>query len=276
MSMIDRNCPDLSVRQQVELLDVPRSTLYYQSVADLEEDHNLMRRIDEIYTQQPFYGYRKITDTLRNEDGLIINHKKVRRLMQEMGLVAIYPKPKTSVANAEHQVYPYRLRGVNITHPNHVWATDITYIRMQQGFVYLVAVIDWYSRYILSWQLSNTMEAEFCLEALNQALKIATPSIFNTDQGAQFTSQAFTGILKNHNINISMNGKGRCVDNMIIERFWRSLKYEDVYIKDYDTVKIARDNIAAYIHFYNHTRPHQALQYVTPAKCYNKIIQGEL
>jgi len=273
MSMIETDHPDLSVRYQADLLGISRSTFYYQPVDISESEHNIMCRIDEIYTQSPFYGHRRITDTLKKDDKLSINRKKVRRLMQKMGLVAIYPKPKTSIANTEHKVYPYLLRGIKITHPNHVWATDITYIRMEKGFLYLVAVIDWYSRYILSWQLSNTMDVTFCLEALNQALETATPTIFNTDQGAQFTSCAFTNILKNKQINISMNGKGRCIDNMVIERFWRSLKYEDVYLKDYNTVKTAYDNIAAYINFYNNKRPHQALQSSTPINCYNKIIK---
>jgi len=187
-----------------------------------------------------------------------------------MGLVAIYPKPNTSKGNKQHLIYPYLLKGLDISYPNHVWATDITYIRMQRGFVYLVAVIDWYSRFILAWQLSNTMEAAFCCEALHQALGKAKPEIFNSDQGAQFTSDAFTSVLKEQKVSISMNGKGRCVDNMIIERFWRALKYEDVYLRDYQSVAEARYYIQRYIQFYNQKRHHQALDYQTPEQKYQQ------
>ena len=263
----------LSVRKQADLLGVFRSNLYYKPVEISAANHEVMRQIDEIYTAQPFYGYRRIGHVLR-QNNLLVNDKKVRRLMRQMGLVAIYPKPNTSLANAAHVKYPYLLKNLDITRPNQVWATDITYIRMPHGFLYLVAVIDWYSRYIVSWELSNTMEVEFCNDTLNNALKLTKPEIFNSDQGAQFTSNSFTNILKKHDIKISMNGKGRCVDNMIIERFWRSVKYEEVYLKDYNSVTIAQQNIADYIHFYNHVRPHQALEYDTPECRYNETEGG--
>ena len=268
MQMLDTKDNNLSIRHQAKLLDISRSNLYYRPVPTSEYDHQIMQSIDRIYTSHPYYGYRRINEQLKREYQLFVNHKKIRGLMQIMGISAIYPKPKTSRANSDHQVYPYLLNGININYPNDVWATDITYIPMHKGFLYLVAIIDWYSRYVLSWQLSNTMDASFCINALNDALKIAQPIIFNTDQGAQFTAHAFTKLLKANKIEISMNGKGRCVDNIIIERFWRSIKYENVYIYDYNTTYSAQQNISKYIDFYNNQRPHQALDYRTPSEMY--------
>lgn len=202
------------------------------------------------------------------EQGYDVNPKRVRRLMQQMGLEAIYPKPRTTVVDRAHRIYPYLLRGVAITRPNQVWSTDITYIPMQNGFMYLTAVIDWYSRYVLSWQLSNTLDTHFCLEALHEALQIGQPDLFNTDQGVQFTSLAFTSVLEAAAIRISMDGKGRALDNIFVERLWRTLKYEDIYLKRYAVVPDLYAGLTAYFRFYNHERPHQSLAYCTPAAVY--------
>lgn len=223
-----------------------------------------MRLIDEQYTERPIYGRRKMTIYLRQK-GYDVNPKRIRRLMQKMGLEAIYPKPRTSVANQEHKIYPYLLRWLEITRPNQVWSTDITYIRMQKGFMYLVAVIDWYSRYVLSWQLSNTLDSAFCVDALQRALQIGRPEIFNTDQGAQFTASAFTSVLEDAHIRISMDGKGRALDNIFVERLWRSVKYEDIYLNEYATVPALYTGVDNYFRFYNQERPHQSLAYSTPA-----------
>lgn len=232
-----------------------------------------MDKIDKIYTKYPFYGQRRIRIIL-GRDGIEIGRKKIRTLMHIMGITAIYPKPNTSRANSEHQKYPYLLRKLKIIKPNQVWATDITYIKVQQGWLYLVAIIDWYSRFIISWQTSITLEAEFCFYALEQSLQhFKHPEIFNSDQGTQFTSNDFTGLLKQtrsqHKIKISMDGIGRCFDNIIIERFWRNIKYEDVYIKDYANVADANHQIATYINFYNNERPHQSLHDKTPKEVYH-------
>ena len=226
-----------------------------------------MRLIDEIYTRWPFYGSRKIVQALK-QDSHKINRKRVQRLMRIMGIEAIYPKPNLSLRAKEHRVFPYLLRDVKITHIDQVWSTDITYIPMASGFMYLVAIIDWYSRYILSWQLSNTLDVHFCLDALDMALGKTQPEIFNTDQGPQFTSQSFLRKLENEKIQISMDGKGRALDNIYIERFWRSLKYENIYLQDYQTVQDLQKGLAAYIEFYNKERIHQALSYKTPAMIY--------
>jgi putative transposase len=225
-----------------------------------------MRKLDELYTQYPFYGVRKMTAAL-HQQGYLVNVKRVRRLLRKMGLEAIYPKPNLSKTGGKaSQHYPYLLRGLDINQINQVWSTDITYIRLESGFVYLVAVIDWYSRYILSWQLSNTLDVQFCLDALDFSLQQGTPQIFNTDQGSQFTSLSFTNVLLEHNIQISQDGRGRALDNIFVERFWRSLKYEEVYIKSYTCVAEAMEGIGNYIDFYNHHRPHQSLSYLTPAQ----------
>ena len=226
-----------------------------------------MRLLDEQYTHTPFYGVRRMTAWLRSQ-GYGVNSKRVRRLLRTMGLETIYPKRRTTQPHPEHRVYPYLLREVTPNGVNHVWSTDITYIRLRSGFIYLVAVMDWYSRYVLSWALSITMDVGFCLEALDQALKIAHPDIFNSDQGAQFTSLAFTERLEAAGIQISMDGRGRALDNVFVERLWRSVKYEEVYVKDYETPGEARQGLGNYFHFYNEERPHQALDDRTPAAVY--------
>jgi len=222
-----------------------------------------MKLIDRQYTKRPFYGSRQMRNHLRLSD-YKINRKRVQRLMRLMGLEAIYPKPRTSIPNKEHKIYPYLLRDVSVEHINQVWSTDITYIPITGGFMYLVAVIDWYSRYVLSWRLSNTMDVNFCLEALEDALKMGTPGIFNMDQGSQFTSSEFTGRLKDADIKISMDGRGRAFDNIFIERLWRSVKYEDIYLKDYQTVLELYNGLKEYFIFYNSERPHQALGGIPP------------
>jgi putative transposase len=228
-----------------------------------------MRLLDTQYTATPFYGMRRMTAWLRTQ-GYGVNHKRVARLMQQMGIAAIYAKPKLSQATAGHALYPYVLRGVKVARVNHVWSTDSTYIRLHQGFVYLVAVMDWFSRYVLSWALSVTLDGQFCREALLQALRYgARPEIFNTDQGVQFTSSDFTGLLKHEGIQISMDGRGRALDNVFVERLWRTVKYEEVYLKDYTTVREARQGLGAYFTFYNNERLHQALGYQTPAAVYH-------
>jgi putative transposase len=259
--------PEISVRRQCELLDVHRSGLYYQPVGESQENLLLMRLLDEQYTRTPFYGSRKMTEWLATV-GQEVNRKRVSRLMEVLGIQAVYPKPKLSQSGEGHRIYPYLLRGTPVERVNQVWSTDITYIRMAQGFLYLVAVMDWYSRFVLSWSLSLTMEVDFCLEALKRALRRGRPDIFNSDQGAQFTSEKFTGELAERQIAISMDGRGRCMDNIFVERLWRSLKYEEVYLKDYISVAEAQAGIDGYFHFYNYARLHQSLGYRTPAAIY--------
>jgi putative transposase len=224
-----------------------------------------MRLIDEQYLKTPFYGWPRMTAHLRRQ-GHMVNHKRVQRLMRKMGLQAIYPKRRTTVPAQGHKVYPYLLRNLTITRPNQVWSTDITYIPMQRGFMYLVAIMDWYSRYVITWQLSNTLDGRFCLDALEQALAQGCPDIFNTDQGAQFTAQAFTSCLEAADIRISMDGRGRAFDNIFIERLWRSVKYECVYLHEYETVMQLERSLTDYFTLYNHERPHQSLSYHTPAE----------
>jgi putative transposase len=266
--MIEEDHPRLSRRRQCALLGLPRSSLYYCRHSESPENVQLMRVLDEQYTATPFYGVRRMTAWLHSQ-GYPVNHKRVARLMQEMGIAAIYAKPKLSQATAGHTIYPYLLRGVKVARVNQVWSTDITYIRLNQGFVSLVAVMDWCSRYVLSWALSITLDGQFCREALLQAFRHgARPEIFNTDQGAQFTSSDFTGLLKHEGIQISMDGRGRALDNVFVERLWRTVKYEEVYLKDYTTVREARQGLGEYFTFYNHKRLHQALGYQTPATVY--------
>jgi len=252
------------MRRQCELLGVNRSGLYYEPLGESDENLALMRLLDEQYTRTPFYGSRKMVEWLGTQ-GFNVNRKRISRLMALMGIEAVYPKPKLSQPGEGHRIYPYLLRGVEVNRANQVWSTDITYIRMAQGFVYLVAVMDWFSRYVLSWSLSLTMEIDFCIEALKSALRRGRPDIFNSDQGSQFTSEKFTGELTAREIAISMDGRGRCMDNIFIERLWRSLKYEEVYLKDYASVNEARAGIAKYFRFYNQERLHQSLEYRTPA-----------
>lgn len=249
------------------MLGIARSSYYYQPQTESEENLFYMKRIDELYTEYPFYGSRKITAALSKE-GHLVNRKRIQRLMRLMGLEAIYPKPKTTVPSTEHRIYPYLLRGVLIDRPNQVWSTDITYVRMKGGFMYLVAVIDWHSRYVLSWNVSNTMDTEFCLDALDQALSLAQPEIFNTDQGCQFTALKFTERLLAKKIQISMDGKGRALDNIFVERLWRSVKYENIYLMDYrDGLELCQ-GLEKYFHFYNQQRPHQSLNDLTPQELY--------
>lgn len=269
-ALVEPDHPDLSIRHQCELLDLNRATYYYVPATESPLNLALMRLIDEQYMRTPFYGWPRMTIYLHNQ-GYVINHKRVQRLMQKMGIQAIYPKPNLSQANREHKVYPYLLRGVAITRPNQVWSTDITYIPMRNGFMYLVAVMDWYSRYVLSWQLSNTLESTFCIEALHQALAQGRPEIFNTDQGVQFTALAFTKVLEAAKVQISMDSKGRALDNVFVERLWRSVKYEDIYLKSYDTVPALFRGLDAYFTFYNDERPHQGLSYQTPASVYRAL-----
>ena len=227
----------------------------------------VMRLIDETYTKYPFYGVRRITTALKRL-GRCVNHKRVARLMRRMGLEAIYPKPRLSLAKKEHRKYPYLLRNLPIMRPDQVWSTDITYIRLKGGFIYLAAIMDWFSRYVVSWVLSNTLDAFFCVDMLKKALKTARPEIFNSDQGVQFKSDAFTGILEGHCIRISMDGRGRAFDNIFVERLWRTVKYEEVYLKDYSGVRDAKDSLRKYFDFYNNDRPHQSLGYKTPSEVY--------
>jgi putative transposase len=265
--MIDRDHHQLSLVRQCNLLDVSRASVYYRPVPTNAEDLDLMALMDRQYLKTPFYGSRRMRAWLLGE-GHQVNRKRVRRLMRLMGLEAIYRRPNTSKPAPGHRVYPYLLKGVEVNRVNQVWATDITYIPMARGFLYLVAIMDWHSRYVLAWKLSNTMENDFCVAALEEALGKGRPEIFNTDQGAQFTSEAFTGLLLEQGIQVSMDGKGRYQDNIFVERLWRSVKYEEVYLKAYQTVAEARVGINAYLEFYNQQRPHQALGYRTPAEVY--------
>jgi putative transposase len=267
LAMMDREHPELSLVRQCSLLGVSRSSLYYQPVPDSAEDLELMALMDRQYLKTPFYGSRKMTAWLRSQ-GYQVNRKRVRRLMRVMGLQAIYRRPNTSKPAPDHQVYPYLLKGLEINRVNQVWTADITYIPMARGFLYLVAIMDWHSRYVLAWRLSNTLEVDFCMEALAEALSKGRPEVFNTDQGSQFTSEAFTGILLEQGIQISMDGKGRYTDNIFVERLWRSIKYEEVYLKAYGNGTEARAGIGAYLDFYNQERPHQALGYRTPGEVF--------
>lgn len=265
--MVDRKEP-LPVSRQCVLLDLPRSTFYHTPKPVTDEELELMALVDRCHLKHPFYGSRRIRDWLEDQ-GHPINRKRVQRLMRTMGLVALYPKRNLSLANQAHKVYPYLLRNLVIDRPNQVWATDITFIPMAHGFVYLVAVMDWYSRRVLSWRLSNTLDTSFCVEALEEAIENhGVPEIFNTDQGSQFTSDDFTGVLKRHEISISMDGKGRWVDNVFVERLWRSVKYEEVYLKAYDDIKSAKASLGKYFAFYNTQRRHQSLDRQTPDQVY--------
>ena len=265
---------NLSVRRQCELLQVNRSGWYYEPVPDSAEDLVWMRRIDELHLEFPFFGSRRLKLELE-KTGPRVNRKHVQRLMQRMGLVGLAPQPpSTSEPAPEHPVYPYLLRNLAVTRANQVWASDITYIPMAHGFLYLVAILDWYSRRALSWRLSNTLESSFCVEALEEALsRHGVPEIFNTDQGAQFTAEAFTGVLKQHDVRISMDGKGRWLDNVFVERLWRTLKYEEVYLHAYEGAREARSQIGNYFMFYNERRAHQSLGYATPAAFYRGSLE---
>lgn len=259
----------LSIRRQCEVLGLPRSSFYYTALPESEEDLCLKRLIDEEYMRHPFFGSRSMVDYLERA-GYGVNRKRVQRLMREMGIVAIHPK-KTTVPAVGHKIYPYLLRGVKIERVNQVWSTDITYVPMHRGFMYLVAIMDWYSRYVLSWRVSNTMDTTFCLEALDEALaRWPSPEVFNTDQGSQFTSEVFTGRLKAAEIAISMDGRGRALDNVFIERLWRSVKYENIYLKDYATTDELIEGLTEYFTFYDEERVHRSLSKRTPWEVYSE------
>ena len=260
--MVERPGP-LALRRQCQLLGLNRAALYYQAAQVDAYELELMALLDRQYLRTPFYGSRRMTAWLQTQ-GHGVNRKRVQRLMQRLGLAAIYQRPRTSRPAPANQIYPYLLRGLRIERVHQVWAADITYIPMARGFLYLVAVMDWVSRYVLAWRLSNLLDASFCIEALEEALRQGRPEIFNTDQGSQFTDEGFTGVLRGHGVAISMDGRGRYADNIFVERLWRSVKYEEVYLKAYDNVAQARQGITAYFEFYNHQRLHQALGYRTP------------
>lgn len=271
--MIEKDHEQLSIQRQCELINLPRGSYYRGCHERQESPKNLefMRLIDEEYTRHPFCGSRQMRDYLRRE-GWKVNRKRVQRLMQIMGLKSVAPGPNTSKAAPGHKIYPYLLKGLAIERPNQVWCTDITYIRMRKGFVYLVAVMDWSSRKVLSWEVSTSMEDSFCVSALERALRLyPKPDIFNTDQGAQFTGKAFTDVLKEHDIQISMDGKGRASDNIMVERLWRSVKYEEIYLNEYKNVAQLKKSLKKYFHYYNNERPHQTFGGATPDEAYQGI-----
>jgi putative transposase len=264
--MMEPSHENLSLRRQCELLSLNRSTVYYKPRA-LFDDTTLANEIYQLWHEMPFYGYRRMTAELRRR-GHQVNGKRVLRLMKEMHLEALYPKPQTSLKGKKHKIYPYLLKDVEVAAPNEAWCTDITYLKLPSGFIYLVALIDIYSRYVLAWRLSNTMDTHFCVEMLEEALTISTPCILNTDQGSQFTSEAWVSCVEGNGIKVSMDGKGRWADNITIERFWRSLKYEHFLLHSFDSIKEVRQSIAGYITLYNQRRLHQSLGYRTPAEVY--------
>ncbi|OIQ52685.1 integrase core domain protein [Moorella thermoacetica] len=267
ISLVEWGHPELPIKKQAELLSLNRSSLYYQPVPPCPEEIAIKHRIDEIYTAFPFYGSRRITAQLRKE-GFGVNRKAVQRHMREMGLIAIYPGPNLSRRNQEHRIYPYLLRNLDITRPDQVWGIDITYIRLVRGWMYLVAIIDWYSRFVVGWALDQCLATTFVLQAVEEALARARPEIMNSDQGSQFTSPEYINLLQSAGIKISMDGKGRAIDNIFTERLWRSLKYEEVYLNEYSSPREARIGINRYLEFYNYRRIHQSLEYKTPAEVY--------
>lgn len=259
----------LSISKQCSLLGLSRGYYYYKPIELSDEDLELLQKIDELYTEDPTRGQRRMRSALRKRFSLKIGRKRIKRLMNMLGISAIYPKKNLSLANRQHKKYPYLLRGVDVNRVNQVWSTDITYIRLKRGFVYLVAIIDWYSRYVLAWRISTTLDRSFCMEALNEAIsKYGVPEIFNTDQGCQFTSNEFTQILKDHKIKISMDGRGRALDNIFVERLWRTVKYEDVYIKEYRTVSDCREGLDMFFERYNCRREHSSLDDNYPEEIY--------
>lgn len=260
---------EISLLRQSEILDVSRSSLYYQPKVN-QRELQTMNLIDQIYTDYPFYGSRNIRDEIRDRTGLIINRKPIQRLMRKMGLEAIYPKKRLSFPDKQHQIYPYLLRSLKIIKPNQVWSTDITYIKLETGFAYLVALMDWFSRYVLNWKLSSNLESDFCIQNLKEAVNEIIPEIHNSDQGSQFTSQDYTGALKEKEIKISMDGRGRYLDNIFVERLWRTVKYENVYLNSYLDIHEAQVGLKDYFDFYNHRRRHSSLNKQTPAQVYFK------
>jgi putative transposase len=267
VALIEWNREELAVSTQAELLSLNRSSLYYQPVPPSKEEIALKHRIDQISTAYPFYGYRKITKQLQLE-GMQVNHKAVARHMREMGLEAVYPGPNLSKRAHQAGIYPYLLKNISASTPNHIWGIDITYIRLSKGWMYLVAVLDWYSRYVVSWEVDQTLQLPFVLEAVTRAFQVATPDIWNSDQGSHFTSTPYITILKEHGVRISMDGRGRALDNIFTERLWRTIKYEEVYLKQYESPRQARQELATYLRFYNERRLHQALAYLTQAELY--------
>lgn len=267
--LVEKDLKNITIKRQAQLLEISRSSIYYQPAIN-HNDLDIMNVIDQIFTKYPFYGSRKIQWELRQNHNLHICRQHVQRLMRLMGIRAIFCRPNTSKSQPNHPKYPYLLSDLEITEPNQVWGTDITYIKLEHGFCYLTAIIDWYSRYVISWKLSANLEIDFCLQNLNAALHTATPDIFNSDQGSHFTSPKHTGILAEKEIHISMDGRGRCMDNIFTERLWRSVKYENVYLKSYANFSEANAGLAEYFHFYNYLRPHQNLQNQTPVQIYFK------
>ena len=264
VSLIEKENESITIKRQCQLLGVSRPSVYYQPAEISAQEKNTMDLIDQIYTKCPFYGNRRIKAELNLTHGVPIGRMHLKTLMRLMGLQAMYPKKNLSWRNKQHKVYPYLLRDLKITHPNQVWSTDITYIKLESGFAYLVAIIDWHSRYVISWKLSNSLDIDFCLECLEEALKFGKPEIFNSDQGSHFTSPKFTSILENHNIKISMDGRGRCLDNIFVERLWRSVKQENIYLNNYRDVLETRNGLNEYFLFYNQKRRHQSLNNLAP------------
>lgn len=271
MKWIDREHETLSIRRQCQILGIHRSRLYYEPKPESAENLKLMRLIDEQYLKTPFWGSRNMTNFLSKRVGCPINRKRTQRLMRQMGLEGIAPGPSTSKRHSSHKVYPYLLKDLVIDRPNQVWCSDITYVPLQHGSLYLVAVMDWFSRHVITWRLSNSMDVDFCLEALDEALTVGRPNVFNTDQGAQFTSRSFTERLLSKGVEISMDGKGRALDNVMIERLWRSVKYEDIYLQGYQTGADCFNGLTKYFTFYSHERPHQSLDFRTPWEVHNSI-----
>ena len=268
--LIEANHEALSIRRQCELLGLNRSSYYLKPTGETDANLALMKLIDRVYTDSPFYGSRRLTVEVNRSLATKVNRKKVQRLMRQMRIVAIYPKPRLSQPGAGHRIYPYLLRNVEIKRVNQVWSTDITYMPMERGFMYLAAIIDWYSRFVLGWRLSNTLDGGFCLELLEEALQGHKPEVFNTDQGVQFTARSFTETLERADVKVSMDGRGRCLDNVFVERLWRSVKYEDIFIRGYESVRELERGLSDYFEFYNQRRPHQSLGYRTPAEVYRK------
>lgn len=265
-ALITSDHPRISIARQTELLAISRSSMYYQPIVD-EEDIRAMNAIDEIYTRYPFYGSRRVRHELKDEHAIVVGRHHIRRLMRLMGLEAVYPKKRinTSIADDSHQKYPYLLNGIVPSYPNQIWGTDITYVRLEEGWAYLAAILDWFSRYVLAWELSPTLETPFCITALQRALAVGTPVFHNSDQGAQFTDRDYTGVLKEKNISISMDGRGRCMDNIFTERLWRTVKYENIFLQSYQTIDEAREGLIDYFQFYNTKRRHSSLKDQTPA-----------
>lgn len=271
-ALVESNHPHISISRQCSLLDLPRSSYYYRPCPVSEEDLILMKLMDEQYTEHPSSGSRTMQGILLNS-GFSMGRNRIRRLMRVMGLVAVYPKPRTTLVSEGHKKYPYLLRNVVVNRPNQVWCMDITYLRMRRDFVYLTAVMDWYSRYVLGWRLSNTMDSTFCLEAVEEAFSYGKPEIFNTDQGVQFTCEEFTSSLARSNIRISMDGKGRWIDNVFIERLWRSVKYELTYLKEYETCSQLYLDLTDYFKYYNNKRPHQSFNLRSPSQVYQAALK---